>query len=268
MGSGGLLIGGRIVPVDGVDIIGPHDAAWSHLSPGDCCPRPGGAASWVRQWFLHKTIGDDPEKLLPGAGPAGGEEVTAEAWANDPRHSGAHLVTGHNGRVACLADLLLVEAFDATVSNRYSVGHETKELPGGGFYEAAARATIATCLAGCRELGIQWQCPKLPYRGVPLRRMADGGRDLVGIFGHRDNTTQRGRWDPGDIFFEMLVAAGVRAFDFDADEDLAFWKPVQADLAARGLYHGAIDGVPGPGTTAALRADGYIDGIFALGKAA
>lgn len=257
----GLLIAGVIVPVAGVTIIGTHDAAWAHLSAGDGTTR----TRWPQQWILHKTIADDPERMLPGAGPSGGDEATAENWAADPKHSGAHLVTGHDGRVACLADLVLVEAYHATVSNPYSVGHETKELVGGGCYEAAMRSTVEVCLAGCRALGIQWQCP-LAYNGHPLRRMVNGGADLVGIFGHRDNTESRGRWDPGDLLFSMLKARGVQAWDFDAGEDLAFWRSVQLDLNSRG--HGlVVDGVPGAKTTEALRADGYVDGIWALGRA-
>lgn len=259
----GLLIGGKLVPVPGVTVIGPHDAAWAHLSPGDCRWR----LVWPHQWMLHKTIADDPEKLLPGSGPsgdAGGARATADYWANDPKHSGAHLITGHDGELVCLADLALVEAYHATVSNGFAVGHETKELPGGGFYEAAAATTVVSTLVGCRALGIQWQCP-LSYAGRPLTRMLDGGRDCVGIFGHRDNTERRGRWDPGDILFDMLAKHGVMRFDFEKGDDLEFWRQVQADLNRNG-HHLGVDGVPGALTTAALKLEGYTDGIFALGK--
>jgi len=269
----GLLVDGKVIPVPGVQVIGRHEEAWAFLSPGDCRPRRDGSghAVWPHQWMLHKTIADDPEKLIPGIGPsggAGGARPTAEYWQNDPKHSGAHLITGHNGELVCLADLVQVMAYHATVSNLYSVGHETKELVGGGFYEAAARTTVEVTLAGCRALGIQWQMPH-QYSGQPLTRMmVDGGRDCFGIFGHRDNTTARGRWDPGDILPDMLHERGVMRFDFEHREDIAFWMTVQTELAARKFYHGAIDGIPGPGTTAALKADGYIDGILALGKQA
>lgn len=256
----GLLIGGIIVPVPGVNVIGPHDAAWAKLSPGDCRPR----TAWPHQWILHKTSADYPEVVLPGAGPTGGDEATAEYWANDPKHSGAHLVTGHDGRVACLADLASVEAYHATISNPYSVGHETKELADGRVYQAALDATIAVTLAGCEALGIQLQVPR-SYSGHPLRRMLNGGKDCIGVFGHRDNTEDRGRWDPGDILFAMLRARGAEAWDFDAGEDIAAWKQRQAALNANG--HGlVVDGVPGPATTKALRDEGYRGGVWALGK--
>lgn len=272
---GGLLIGGKLVDVPNVFVIGPHDTEWSHLSPGDCRPRQrkrkDGSLIGPQQWILHKTIADDTEHVIIGKGPsgdAGGARATAEYWSKDPAHSGAHLITGHDGEVACLADLLLTEAYHATVSNAYSVGHETKELVGGGFYESAASATVATTLVGCRALGIQWQIPKLAYKGKPLTRMLNGGANCTGIFGHRDNTVDRGRWDPGDVLFAMLRARGVEAFDIEAGEDLDVWGKRQAELNRLGDYQLAVDGIPGAATVAALKAQGYVDGIWALGKAA
>jgi hypothetical protein len=84
---------------------------------------------------------------------------------------------------------------------------------------------------------------------------------MVGIFGHRDNTERRGRWDPGEVVFQMLAARGVEQFDFAAGEDLEVWAKRQRELGI------TADGVPGPGTVAALKAAGYVDGIWALGEA-
>ena len=265
--QGGLLINGEIVPVPGVSIIGSHDAEWAHLSPGDCRPRRlAGALVYPHLWQLHKTLADDPEVVLPGRGPAGGARRTAAYWQGDPKHSGAHLVTGHDGETACLADLVLVEAYHATVSNLWAVGHETCELVGGKVYEAALDAAVRVCLAGCRAIGIQLQVPKLgSYRGHPHRRMLDGGRTVVGIVGHRDNTEDRGRWDPGDLLFEMLVAAGCEQFDLDSGEDLRVWQERQRELNRHG-HRLVVDGIPGRKTTAALKAEGYVDGIYALGR--
>lgn len=257
----GLLIDGELVLVPGVTIINPTDAAWSHLSPGDCRPR----RNRPQQIILHKTIADDPEKVLEGTGKPGGAERTAEYWAGDPQHSGAHLVTGDDGVVACLADLVQIEAYHATVSNAYSIGYETRELPGGGVYEAALAATIAVTLAIVEHLGIQLQMPS-SYNGHPIKRMAvDGGRDMIGVFGHRNNTESRGRWDPGDVLFDMLRAHGAESFDFDKGQDKIVWAKRQEDLVAKG-YKLIVDGIPGPATTAALKAEGYRGGIYALGK--
>ena len=265
--SGGLLIGGGLCPVPGVNVIGPHDADWAHLSPGDYVMRQ---TLWVRQYILHKTVADDPEQILGGVGPTGADERTAEGWqaefAHDRRYAGAHLLTGHDGRVACLADLRNVETFHATVSNAWSVGHETCELKGGGVYAAAMSATVETCLTACAALGIQLQMPKLgSYTGHPIPRMVHGGPDMVGIFGHRDNTEQRGKWDPGEALFEMLAARGVEQMDFAGGEDLKIWTRRQLALVKLG-HALTCDGVAGPGTRAALLAAGFPGGIFALGS--
>lgn len=269
--SGGLLINGQVVPVPGVQVISPNQTGWAHLSPGDCRPRTAYRNGDVvtlkpQMWILHKTIADDPEILMPGLGPPGGAERTAEYWEASPRASGAHLVTGHDGIVACLADLWIVEAYHATISNQYSVGHETCELVGGKFFEAAMNATVQTCLTGCEALGIQLQTPCAGhYKGHPWKRMLDGGRTCVGIFGHRDNTEDRGRWDPGDMLFDALRARGVESFDFEKEEDLHVWMDRQRTLNKQG-YNLVVDGIPGPATTAALKSEGYRNGIYALGK--
>lgn len=263
MSSNALLVDGQLVPVPGVTVIGPHDAEWARLDPGDFCWR----MARVQQVMLHKTIADDPEHVMPGKGPAGGAERDAEFWAKDPAHSGAQIVSGHDGVVGCLCDVVKCEAYHATVSNPYSIGIETCELVGGGVYQAALDATVAVTLALVEHLGIQLQVPSRTYSGHPITRMNDGGRDMIGVFGHRDNTERRGRWDPGEILFQMLRARGAEAFDFDALEDLRVWKQRQVELVAKG-HQLIVDGVPGPATTAALKAEGYRGGVFALGKAA
>lgn len=258
--SGGLLINGEIVLVPGVTVIGPHDAAWSHLTPGDCRPRQGRP----HMLLLHKTLADDPEHVLPGVGKPGHAERTAEYWAGDPQHSGAHLVTGDDGVVACLADLVLVEAYHGNQANPYSIGYETCEQLGGGVYQAALDATVAVTLAIIEHLGIQLQVPS-SYAGTPLRRMIDGGRDLIGVFGHRDVTDRRGKWDPGELLFAALRDHGAESYDFDRGQDKVVWAKRQEDLVARG-HALVVDGIPGPATTSALKLEGYRGGVWALGK--
>lgn len=259
--SGGLLIADTIVDVPGVAVIGPHDAAWSHLSPGDCRPRQG----MPRQIILHRTIADDPDDVREGAGPPGGAERTAEFWQEDPAHSGAHIVVGSDGVVACLADLVLVEAYHATVSNPYSIGIELHEQPGGVLYDVQLQAAVAVVKAICETLGIQMQVPR-GYFGKPLERMADGGTRCYGIFGHRDNTTARGRWDPGDEIFHRLLGAGAEAFDFDQNEDRVVWMARQRTLNEANGEQLAVDGLPGPATWDALKRAGYRAGLYGYGR--
>ncbi|HEY1813029.1 MAG TPA: N-acetylmuramoyl-L-alanine amidase [Kofleriaceae bacterium] len=262
MGSNAMLVDGTLVPVPGVTVIGSHDEEWAHLDPGDYCWR---GTIPVTKVMLHKTIADDPEKLIAGKGPAGGAERDAKFWQQDPAHSGAQLVSGHDGVLACLCDVVRCAAYHATISNMDSIGIETCELVGGGVYEAALETTVAATLALVEHLGVQLQVPSRTYNGHPLKRMLAGERELVGVFGHRDNTEARGRWDPGEELFRRLRARGAEAFDFDAGEDLAKWRERQTVLVAKG-HKLIVDGIPGPATTAALKAEGYRGGVYALGK--
>lgn len=261
----GLLIDGQLVPVPGVTVIGPHEERWAFMSPGDGMPR-----TWrPYQITLHKTLADDPERVVPGKGPAGHAQRVAEYWANDPQHSGAHIVTGDDGIVACLADVVTWMAYHARSVNPYSIGIETCEQLGGIVYQAALDSTVAVVAVLVEQLGIQLQCPRIgTYKGEPLKRLRNNPTSCVGIFGHRDNDDDRGRWDPGDVLFAMIKQRlGAEVFDFDAGEDIATWRERQAELVRRG-HQIAVDGIPGPRTTAALKAEGYRGGVYALGKVA
>lgn len=255
----GLVINGVEVPVPGLEIINYKSGPpWCRLGPGDCRVRP---TKWIRQIIGHTTKGKWPQHVIPGKGKGGRDRVVADFWNKDPDHSGAHLVVDNDGSVACLTDLALIEAYHATVSNRWSIGIETYQELDGGVYEAAQTSTVILVRALCGLFGIQYQIPKGPYRRHPLARLVnDGGPDAVGIFGHRDNTVRRGQGDPGDWLFEMLAADGAERFDFDADEDRDVWRARQASLEL------PVDGVPGPKTWAALKAAGYQDGVWAFGK--
>lgn len=257
----GLLIDGRLVPVPGYEIISPNETPWAHLSAEDGRVR----SNRPQQAILHKTIADNPEVVLAGRGPHGGDEDVARMWAKDPRSSAAQNVTACDGRTVCLADLARVSSWhDGNYqSNLLAYGHEMKEVKGGGVYQATLDACLEITLVATALLGIQWQCPIRYVDNKPLRRFANGGRDLVGIFGHRDVSDSRNRWDPGDAIFEMLRHRGVEAFDFAAREDIDVWGERQEWLAGLGYYKGGIDGVPGPKTTAALKQAGFPGGIWA-----
>lgn len=266
MSAGGLLIAGMIIPVPGVDVVGPHDAAWAHLTPGDGRPR----TNWPQMGILHKVLADDPERVLPGPEPRKPgvprhAERTAEYWAGDPAHSGAHIVVDDLG-AACLADLILFCAWHGNQANQRSIGIEHAEEPGGIVREQTLVNGVKVALAISEFCGIQLQVPRPgSYAGAPMRRFVDGGSTLCGWFGHRDVTSSRGRWDPGDQLFLRLVAAGAEAYDFNAGEDLAEWKHRQVWLNARG-HNLLVDGVPGRHTTEALIKEGFRGGVWALGR--
>lgn len=259
----GLHIGGKVVQVPGVNVISPDEEKWVYLGTDDAIPRK----SIPQQAIIHKTIADDPEKVISGAGPAkraGGAQDTAERWARDPKHSGAQLITGFDGTTACLEDIVKMCAWHGNEANHRSYGHEIKEVFGGGVYQASLDATVAVTEVCLFEIGIQRQVPHKYIPNKPLKRFEDGGSTLFGVFGHRDITTDRNYWDPGDVIFAMLRAKGYESFDFAARQDIDVWSRRQEWLASEGYYKGIIDGLPGQATRKALLALGYPGGIFTL----
>lgn len=259
----GLLIAGRTVPVPGLTVIPPAPVgpSWCSLGPEDYRMR---RTNWVRQVILHTTKGDWPQPILPGAGAPGRAQAVADFWRGDPLHSAAHLVVDLDGTVACLCDLAYVAAYHAEMSNDWSVGIEMYQLAGGGVHEATLDATVKLVSALCDALGIPEQMPDR-YHGEPLMRMEMGcgpqrrnlgGPDCVGVFGHRNNTGNRGRGDPGDEIFARLARAGFEQFDYDNKLDLQRGADRQSYLVG----HGAkidIDGKVGPVSLAAARRQGF-----------
>jgi hypothetical protein len=261
----GLLIAGDLIAVPGLTVIPPAShggPAWAALDPGDYRAR---LTPWIRQIILHTTGGNWPQPIRAGAGPRGHAEQIARMWVGDPAHSAAHLLVDYDGAVACLCDLARVEAWHAEASNPWSVGIEMCTLPDGGIYEATLAAAATLVAALCEHFGIPEQMPRGPYRGQPLRRMETGagatrrqlgGPDIVGVLGHRDNTGDRGRGDPGDAIWARLAALGFEGLDYDGLEDVELGKRRQAALVARGEQL-AVDGIVGPASLAAARRQGF-----------
>ncbi|HWU86527.1 MAG TPA: N-acetylmuramoyl-L-alanine amidase, partial [Kofleriaceae bacterium] len=229
--------------------------------------RPPG--EWIRQIIVHTTWGGWPHVIVPGAGPRGGAKITADYWHTSPdgkrQSGGAHLVVDEDGSIACLADVVRVEAYHATWSNPWSVGIEMFQWPSGRIREATLDATVALVRALCEQLAIPFQIPARAYPGAPIVRMSRGGADMAGVFGHRDNTAERGRGDPGDEIWRRLELAGAEPLDFDAHEDLVVWRRRQHRLNELAVQCGLIervaaDGLAGPATLSALRRHGFSSG--------
>jgi hypothetical protein len=260
----GLIIGGRVVPVPGRRVISWKDDPLVRLRiPEDGRARRGG---WIRHAILHTTRGIPggkdrrPQVVLPGAGASSWSRVNlARMWADDDRNSGAHAVVDFDATIYQLADLETETTFHATTSNDASVGIEIKQGGAAELYTEQLEATADLVDVITRELGIQRQIPSV-YRGRPIRRLNEGGDrgvDVVGVFGHRDQTPRRGAGDPGDAILDVLASRRYERFDFDAGEDLGAWRERQKMLGLR-----VADGVPGPGTTAALAARGFAGGLW------
>lgn len=256
--ASGLRIAGFSVPVPGLTVLGPGDAPWVRLDPRDYKRRS--AKDWVRQIILHTTKGVWPQHVKPGAGAGGRDKQVADYWSTSNLSGGAHLVVDSDGSVACLCDLALDQAFHATTSNAWSIGIEMYQEADGGIHEAALTSTVTLVRFLVDHLAIAFQIPKRVYNNDAIDRMKfDGGPDMVGVFGHRDNawdflrkTSSRGRGDPGDEIYRRLQDAGAEQFDFQGREEIAVWKRRQ--LVMNGMGEALkVDGIAGPSTMAAVK---------------
>lgn len=255
----GLIIASVEVEVPGLFIQNWNDNPKLRLVPGDRKPRP---RTWVRGVVLHTTRGipggsdKRPQVIKPGLGPdTKRDERIADMWAADDRHAGAHLIVDHDASWTCLADLQLEAAFHAGNVNDVTIGIEMYQDGNAALYEGQLESVVKMVDFLTRKFSIQRQVPHR-YVGYPLDRGLDRGLDMVGVYGHRDCSNNRGSGDPGDTIFKMLVAAGYEPFDFSANRDKTRWMERQEAL---GLL---ADGVPGPKTVAALRAAGHTYGLW------
>jgi hypothetical protein len=271
--SAGLLVDGQLIPLRDLTVIPPANhggPAWNTLHPDDYAAR----TAPVQILTLHTTGGHWPQPILPSAGPPGHARQVLEMWAGvdhgggERVHSGAPIVVDFDGTIYCAADVVRTAAYHAQLINARSVGIEMCTTPEGGLYQATIDATARLValltwsgLDGAGVLSIPAQMPRGPYRGSPLRRLEiagrqTDGRDLVGVIGHRDQTAQRGRGDPGDTIWTALAGLGFEGVDYDGSEDLELGRARQAVLVARGERIG-VDGLVGPASLAAARRQGF-----------
>lgn len=260
----GLPIAGSLIPVPGLTIVAPASMggpSWARLSGNDGKAR---TTPWVRQIIVHTTGGRWPQQVIKGAGLGGHAREVLDDWFKDPKYSGAHIVVDYNGAVVCCADLASRVAYHAEGSNGWSIGIEMSTTVGGGIYTATLDATALLVPALCEHFPVPTQINS-PWLGKPIARMESGigetrhnlgGPSCCGVFGHRDNTSNRGRGDPGDEIFGRLERAGFEAMDFYNEQDIHLGKVRQAALNARGEAL-VIDGICGPASLVAMRRQGF-----------
>lgn len=265
----GLLINGSAVEVPGVHVLNVRDDARLRLDGSDCRAR---RTTWVRQVIVHSTGGKWPQPIRPGSGPGGEGLRYADIWHTEPVHSGAHILVESNGNAACLADLAITAAYHAEASNDWSVGIEMAQLPDGSLYQATIDATVAITRTICDTMSIPFQIHDATYHGEPLLRMEAtdgthrqqlGGLDCVGVFGHRDQTGQRGSGDPGDAIYTALVAGGAEQLDYSTGTDLRIgaarqrWLNAEANLRGETWSPLVVDGLIGPRSLTRARQLGF-----------
>lgn len=258
-----IVIDGKQEQVPGVASVSWLEDQRFRLAPEDSRTR---GTHWVRSLFLHSTQGMFPQRIIPGVGPSRAAK-TVDWWRTGlrpdgkPVQSAAHLIVDSDAVTYCLADLVQRAAFHAGTVNEVSIGIEITQEPDGDIYQAAIDATVLLVDYLTLRLGIQRQFHG-PYRAHPIERLSAGGQNCIGVFGHRDQTEERGRGDPGDVIFAALQAAGYERFDFGAGNDLTEWRDRQGSLQRFGHPEVQADGVPGPITVAALRKMGHPGGLW------
>lgn len=261
----GLLIHGKRILVPELTIVGPGDHPSAMMDSRDNEPRK--LRDWVRQIIIHTTKGIDVI-VDEVAGKGGFAQGVADYWSKSEKGKaqagGAQIVIDDDGTVWCLCDLAYVVAYHATTSNDWSIGIEMYQKAGGKVTRATMRAAVVLSRFLAGYFGFAYQVPSRKYNGDAITRMKfNGGPDMVGVFGHRDNawdfvrkTSSRGRGDPGDQIYSMLRDDGAEGFDFEGREDIRTWKDRQKLLNAKGS-HLNEDGVAGPQTMHEMRRHGF-----------
>lgn len=256
----GLIVRGVKHAVPGLRVVNYEDDPRLKLKiPED------GIHKWTTKTgvVLHTTKGvpggkdKRPQLIKPGlrADDDFGDAIV-DMWSTDGRCAGAHLGVGHNAVVYQFADLADV-TWHATTVNYSTIGIEYHQGADAELYtgQIAAGVQLSLFLTTLDEHGIviARQMPD-KYRG-PLARLAHGARDFSGVFGHRDQTDNRGEGDPGDAIMDAHARAGFERRDLRAlgtlPEDRRAWRTIQHEIGRV-----TPDGIPGPATARRLRAVG------------
>lgn len=270
MSATGLVINGTLELVPGLIVQNWHDEPVFRLKMGnDGRKRPGTHVYGVTLHSTHGVPGGSdsrPQRMLPGAGPAGGAaEANIRYWTSSSASGGAHLLVDFDGTVICTADLVTEESYHAESVNDVTVGIEIVQgltatpvqdgsAPHGYafFYEKQLDAVVTLVDYITKRLRIQRQVQSI-YHGSshPISRLVSGGHDCIGVYQHRDQTSNRGYGDAGDFVMQRFLTVGYEAIDFAANTDTKLWIVRQAalNLSGAGLR---LDGVAGPGTTDAV----------------
>mgnify|MGYP000253197121 CR=1 FL=1 len=222
-------------------------------------------STWVRGIVCH-TIHGKLGKLLPGNGVAGNlAERYAQYQTNTDRSVSWDYTCDLDGSWIVQNDPTKYYTWHATSVNGYTCGFEMVQLDNGDMYEEQIAKAVRFIDFITAKLGIQRQIPwdmknNCVKQGI-LHRIAgtNNGKDVIGVYAHYHQTTNRGKGDPGPWIFNALKNAGYELFDFDNGDDKEVWKARQKAL---GFADKDCDGVPGPATVRALKAANKPHGIW------
>ena len=266
----GVIVGGVAEEVPGLTIRSWLDPQGLRLTEPDREPRS--ADSWIHSIVLHTTRGIPGgtdlrrQRIMTGVDSHSEVDHKAEVmtgWAEDHICASAHFVIDFDGSIACVADLLTETTYHAgnRIVNHQSIGIEMYQGNEAELFEGQLDAAVRLVDFLTRRFGIQRQF-HWPYRNQAVARLVEGGSSVVGVYGHREVSDDRGEGDPGDAIFERLLQAGYERYDFDKQEDLAVWKARQAELNQQLGISLGVDGVPGVQTVMALIQAGRPHGLW------
>lgn len=255
-----LILDGQKIPTPGLETVSwLDDPKVPQATDGN--PRK----MWIRAIVIH-TVKGMLGKLKPGIKPSTRAETYAKYQANTSRDVSWEYTVDTDGTIIVSNDPIKRYTWHAGAVNAFTLGIEMVQDDDGALYEGQMEVMVKFLDVLTRELAdrghpIQRQIPMTgdgkPVRGIiPRIQDASLARNVVGIYGHRNQTKDRGPGDPGDHVFEYLLRAGYKGFDLNASEDITFWKSVQKRLGLK------EDGVPGKDVHAALLAAGNAHGMY------
>lgn len=167
---------------------------------------------------LH-TVHGKRGALKPGGKPSKRAESYARYQAATARDVSWHFTIDTDGTVVQSADPALWLCWHAGAVNAWTIGIELVQDADGTLYEATLASTVALCELLCASLSIPRRLPVdasgKPSRGV-IAALTGARGPWGGVFGHRNQTHNRGPGDPGDQPFEVLLRAGFEGVRLDA----------------------------------------------------
>lgn len=260
-----IILNGQKFEIPGVKTTSWLDPEASELKLKEVTHKSKRTA-WIRGIVCH-TIHGVLGNLLPGTGPSS-DIAIKNAWyqTSTKRTVSWDFISDLDASWLIQNDPVGQFTWHAGYVNPHTVGFELAQYKNGDLFEQQIANTVLLIDFLTAKLGIQRQIPwnkkKDTTRFGQIARISDpaqAGRDVVGIYSHNNQTSNRGKGDPGPWIFNALKAAGYMLFDLDNLEDKVFWAAKQKDL---GFETKDCDGIPGRKTVAALKVAGYKHGML------
>ncbi len=207
---------------------------------------------WWSGFCLHTDTGRT-DKLSTEAPISIRDWLLAQYQTSTDREASWHVSNDGDGSMIQSADLMLWTCWHASQVNQYMAGMENVDIGNGTLTKIEMQRCVDflklwTYHTGVPRL-IAWRDGK-PYAGKLTRctKAMGSGKSVCAIIGHRNvwglnkagnPAPYRGPKDPSDYPFLEMSDAGFLKLDIEKNEDLEYWKDIQASLGVH------VDGIPG-----------------------